>query len=541
MKSNDKNDKNNRNSKDQETPAGRYRSVEPSTPLSRRQHLIAGTAIVLILVILTISAISVDNWRRKQELASTDQESVGTSSSPSDSDPQNIEDDNYTDAILIGDPYKVADSAKNRTSILVGIDEGIDIVNPLYSSSDGEKDLVSLIFEPLIKIDLHGNPSGVLAKSWNFDSKSKELSFQIEPGHLFRDGRAVEAQDVIYTYECLKSESYNGPFKGRFDEIVSIAPGNLDNSVVFQLSETIENPDYRIFTMGILKSDYYNYSLDQVFLMFQDARLPEGSGAYEVISLSSDQAEIALRSGFAGSIKEIGFIQIASEDKIDMLKSGEIDLIRNRWDERMKIRADSLEAYNFFPSATRIESYLLIGRQPEAGSELADIEVRNAVLSAAAGKDITNEQKELLGKIEKPLKWFYFLGVDSNVSTTNINTLTKLSEPLAELGIDVKPEGIDWPEMAARAASGSFDLMLLPAPSNSRLPENTVILDSSSSANNGQAANAWPAIWHDEVIIASARLQQLTINEAGFPLASATASWTDRLQNARFFNYSEHN
>jgi ABC-type transport system substrate-binding protein len=524
--------------KEPELQTGLFRPVKPSTPLSRRQHFIAGAAIVLTITILTVFAISVNNWRKNQELTITIPESGDNTSVTINPDTQ-AGQDSYTDAIIYGDPYQVPEQAKNRSNVLVGIDDGIDIINPLYSSSDGEKDLVSLIFEPLVKISLQGGPDGILADNWTFDSENKRLEFQIRPGHLFRDGRAVEAQDVIYTYQCLMSESYNGPYKGRFSDILSVEPGGLKNSVVFQLSDAVEEPDYRIFTVGILKSDYYDYPLDRIFLMDQDAKLPEGSGAYELFSINQDQAEVRLRAGFAGNIKDISFVRIASEDKIDMLKSGEIDLIRNRWDERMKIRADSLGAYNFFPSATRIESYLLTGRNPSADSALSENKVRAAVLAAVAGQDLSTEQKKLMEEIDNTVEWLYFLGMDSNVSSSNLTTLNNLAKPLTEFGINIKPVGTDWPELAAKAATGDFDLMLLPAPSNSRLPENTVLLDVSNKSADLYAANAWPAVRHEEVIIASARLQQLTINEAGYPLTSATASWTERLQNTRFFNYDQ--
>lgn len=507
-----------------------------AAPLSRLQHALAGALILVVLILLTIAAVSINHWRKQHEL--------GTSSGNNTSAPtETQENPNETDdpessptVIRSGDPLEVPLSARSRSTFIVGIDETVDIINPLYSSSDGEKDLVSLIFEPLVRYTQQGDVLGVLADRWHYDEQNRQLVFTLRPGHFFRDGRAVESTDIIHTYQSLISDSYNGPHKGRFHDIVSIQAGENESEVVFQFSEDTVGPDYRLFTIGILKHDYYTYDMDNVFMMAEDRLPPEGSGAYRISSFSEDSVEITLRDGYAGSIRDIHFEKIASEDKLDQLRNGMVDLVRNRWDARMQVRAASLGAYDFYPSATRIDAYLMTGRQPDAASPLNQSEMRRDILLAISGQPLSPEQKARLTAIDQSIDCLYFLGVDNNVSANNLDALNALVMPLYQLGLNIRPVGVDWPEMAAKAESGEYELMLMPAPSNNRLPAGTILLGQSADEQS-EHANAWAAIWHDEVIIVSARLLQLTINENGHPLSISTASWTDRLENVRFYNY----
>jgi hypothetical protein len=84
--------------------------------------------------------------------------------------------------------------------------------------------------------------------------------------------------------------------------------------------------------------------------------------------------------------------------------------------------------------------------------------------------------------------------------------------------------------------SGKYDLILMPAPANNRLPGNTILLSSEQDAEYPANINAWPCRYSSEAIIASARLQYLTINRNQFPLTASTAGWTGRPENIRFYD-----
>ena len=77
------------------------------------------------------------------------------------------------------------------STLVAGVDDALMLINPLYSTGDGELDAVSLVYEPLVRMDRQGTPVPVLARTWSFDAESHLLTVTLQSGHTFRDGRAV--------------------------------------------------------------------------------------------------------------------------------------------------------------------------------------------------------------------------------------------------------------------------------------------------------------------------------------------------------------
>lgn len=177
-------------------------------------------------------------------------------------------------------------------SLIVGVSDAFQVINPLFSTGEGENDAVSLIFESLLQPGTDGEPAGQLALSWDFNVETHELSFLLRNDHTFRDGRTVAVSDVIFTYQCLLADSYDGPLQGRFSSIQSVTAGPADNQVVFHLDSSIKAPDLNLFTIGILKSDYYSGDLSLVFKMDEDGLKPEGSGAYALTACTADRKSV---------------------------------------------------------------------------------------------------------------------------------------------------------------------------------------------------------------------------------------------------------
>ncbi|NLW11357.1 MAG: hypothetical protein GX028_05000 [Clostridiaceae bacterium] len=205
----------------------------------------------------------------------------------------------------------------------------------------------------------------------------------------------------------------------------------------------------------------------------------------------------------------------------------------------MMIRSESLPAYSFYPSDSRIESYIMVGRNFSENSALSTQNHRYAALLAAAGLELSEDQVQLLSEVNSPLTWYYFEGVDELVSNKNLEVVKSFADNFSPYGIQIVPKALDWPEMAAMLEKeSSFDLMLMPAPSNNRLPQGTIMLTKTHSLTNTANANAWPAQISSEAIIINARILQSSIETNAFPLTSSTAGWTKRLENIRFYDPS---
>lgn len=530
--------KNNNETNNNKPAKAHIREVKPvipegAQPLSRLQHIINGVAIIVVLLILTIAAFAVISWMNREETKPSESTggSINQDSLPETEGLSDINPDSLT-----GDPYQVLPQSLARgNNIIVGLDDAVEIVNPLYASSDGEQDLVSLIFETLLVIDDSGRPQGHLAAKWDYSQEIGVLTFTLDQGHFFRDGRSVQAADVIFTYNCLRDDSYNGPYKGRFANISSVVQGDTENTVLFEFKDPPVSIDYSLFTIGILKSDHYEQYANRVYAMFDEAISPEGSGSFEISQFDDETIEIKLRKGYAGNMVSIIFKRIDAADKYTMLLQGQLDIVRNVWDTRLKIRTKNLKGYSFYPLESKIESFVMTSSGIEHDSFTSQ-EQQTAVLLALAGYDLSQQHIQTLNNLDEPIKWYYFQGVDGQTEEANRNEVLALSEGLQEYGVSIAPEPADWPKLAAMLDSGEYDLILMPAPANNRLPGNTVLLSSEQDAEYPANINAWPCRYSSEAIIASARLQYLTINRNQFPLTASTAGWTGRPENIRFYD-----
>lgn len=429
---------------------------------------------------------------------------------------------------------EVPDAAVSRGDLaIVGFTDPMTAINPLYSTGDGENDAVSLIFESLIQPGGTDQPAGELADRWTFDPEVHQMIFTLQTDHLFSDGRVLDAADVVFTYNCLLSESYDGPLKGRFTAIASVAAGDTPDQVIFQMADWVETPDLMLFSIGILNSDYYTVDLDRVFEMGQANLPPEGSGSYELASQQPEQVDLALRTGFAGSIRQISLLHVESKDKFQMLKEGQLDIVRNIWDTRMQERSESLPGYTLTRIASSIDSTLLVNPGLKPGNLIKSAEQRQAVLIAAAGQPLSDAQSLTLQSMSAGnLTLYYYLGLNDTIKQEHEAKAQSIADRLISAGVQVTLSGLDWPELAARASTGDYDILLLPATANSRLPEQTVLL----TGTNHQYATAWIAEYRQEVYITSNRLAHLSINQAGNPFAALVGTWTDDLENVKVLN-----
>ncbi|NLB45882.1 MAG: hypothetical protein GX821_12080 [Clostridiaceae bacterium] len=491
-----------------ETTAG------PAVLFARWRHIVYGVFLIGLIILLTILALEVGRWQQSQSGATGDP--AATTSEAAMSLPESAYD--------------------RKDRLLVGVNDRFEQLDPLYASGDGELDLVSLVFESLIRLDSDGTPVGQLADTWQYDDDLRQLKVTLRADHTFRDGRVVQASDVVYTYACLLSPAYDGPLKGRLGSLDQVLASEEDQTVLFQFNEQAANLDLRLLTVGILKADYYLFRPERVFELRDTNLTPEGSGAFAVTETSANHAVLSLRPGYAGQIKTIEIRQVASEAKLRLLQEAELDIVRNLWDARMQQRAQSLPFYRFFPYETSVDQYLLVNPQPQSGALIQRPSQRLAVLLTAAGRPLSRLQQTALAELEaRELHLYYFSGVDPNVLYTNREMAEQVVRTLELAGLQVLPMAVDWPELAERAANHDYDLLLLPATANSRLPDHAVILADPVQPDS----SAWVVAYRPDVLIVCNRLSQVTINPYKHPFAASSGSWTDRVENIRILNPEE--
>lgn len=84
-------------------------------------------------------------------------------------------------------------------------------VNPLLAVSQADRDLVSLVFSGLTRLDEFGQPVPDLAHSWEVSPDGLTYTFRLRGDVTWHDGQPFTADDVAFTMSVLRDTDYSGP------------------------------------------------------------------------------------------------------------------------------------------------------------------------------------------------------------------------------------------------------------------------------------------------------------------------------------------
>jgi ABC-type transport system substrate-binding protein len=483
-----------------------------------------GLALLIVLLMLVILAWSVRRWQ--QDMTTGTSEPVATVTEPVR---QSMSDQ---EALSVLPPAAVARGGH----LAVGVPEPVERLNPLYTAGIAENDAVSLLFESLATFDAEGQLLLELAESVAYDEDANTVRFVLREDHTFRNGRPVQARDVVLTYQIALSDSYDGQLRGQLDGIEHVeASADDPRQVVFRLSDTILEPDYAWFTVGILNSDAYAVDLAAAYKLGITTPPPEGSGPYEWTSSTDRETILTLREGFDGSLQTITFLTVDSADQLDSLQQGTVDLMYSHWDARLKLRLGSLSAFDFMVF-DRPSAFLMINRG-QGNTRLDTAAAQTAVLLAAAGEPLGETDRAALANLKgQTLLCPYYRGFDEFDHEKNRQSAEQSVSALRQLGLTIELTAEDWPDLASRTLEGRYDLLVLPTMADERLPPEAHLLRPGTRQLAESLANTTIAAFQSEALLFSRRLQQLTLNANARPLSVHPFSWTDQLNAIRILN-----
>ena len=86
-------------------------------------------------------------------------------------------------------------------SIVVGIQQDIDSLDPHKATAAGTKEILFNIFEGLVKPDENGNLINAVASDYTISEDGLVYTFTLREGVKFHNGNAVTAEDVKYSLE----------------------------------------------------------------------------------------------------------------------------------------------------------------------------------------------------------------------------------------------------------------------------------------------------------------------------------------------------
>lgn len=388
-------------------------------------------------------------------------------------------------------------SAGAQTVLKAGIDVDAGTMDPRLGRDTTALRMQELIFNGLVYLDSEVVPQPDLAESWEFVSPT-ELVFQLREGVTFHDGSAFDAEDVVYTYETILSDTFGAPRRSLYTPISQIeATGPYE--VTFRLEQPFA-PILQYLDMGIVPSDVAEAQGES----FGD--IPVGTGPFKLESWSRG-ATITLAANddyFKGrpSIDQV-VISVIPDNNVRLiaLESGDLDLIhspippqdlaRLNASDDLEVTATNALGYTYLNvntahpilSDVRVRKALAYLTDRETISEVLfygmdtpgfsfllpgtyyyteDVNVyefnveRAAELLAEAGWT-DSDGDGILDKDGQRLS----LELTTNVDPNRQQVLEFLQGEWAQVGIDASVRVYEWPSFIADVENGMYDIALI--------------------------------------------------------------------------------
>lgn len=136
-----------------------------------------------------------------------------------------------------------------KPKITEGLVGKVNVLNPLFVTTDAERDVTHLVYRGLTTVDEKGLPKPDLAESWEIKNDGLEYIFNLKKDVYWHDGKNFTADDVLYTINTAQNPLLSTAFRDSFKDIKveKLSP----YQVKFELKEPFA-PFLNILNLGII-------------------------------------------------------------------------------------------------------------------------------------------------------------------------------------------------------------------------------------------------------------------------------------------------
>lgn len=281
-------------------------------------------------------------------------------------------------AVLGGCADGTGESSGDNSSIVVGIQQDIDSLDPHKATAAGTKEILFNIFEGLVKPDENGGLIGAVASDYTISDDGLVYTFTLRENVKFHNGDVVTAEDVKYSLERVS--------------------GLLDGTPLMSTLKTIESVDivdeHTVqVTVGSANTELI-YSFVAAIIPFgsgeDEAGNPIGTGPFSFVSYVPQEGIVLEKNPDYWQeglpyLDRVEFKIVSSgETALMELQGGTIDFYAYLTDSQ----AETLrESHQVLSSASNVVQALFLNN---AVAPLDDVRVRQAILYAL-DKDEIND------------------------------------------------------------------------------------------------------------------------------------------------------
>lgn len=158
-------------------------------------------------------------------------------------------------------------------------------INPLLATSDVDRDLVTLVYSGLLRLQTAGQLEPDLAESYDISSDGLIYTFKLKPNLFWSDGEPLTIDDVIFTIHKTQDPAIRSPKRANWN---GVDINKIDDLTV----EFILKKPYFSFlnnaTLGIMPKHLWEEMSSEQFAVSNLNINPIGSGPYLIKSISRD-------------------------------------------------------------------------------------------------------------------------------------------------------------------------------------------------------------------------------------------------------------
>ncbi len=354
-------------------------------------------------------------------------------------------------------------------------------ISPYVSKSTANRDIISLCYDSLIKLDSSLNAVPQICKS--FDISGNTAVFYIDETALFSDGSHITASDCVYSFA--KASEQDSVFRNRFSMIAGY-----------------DDTDTYIFTVRFTSDNIYNINLMSIPIIKAGSdirQIPTGSGPY---IFNSDEGGMFLTAnGNAKTVPETERIDLLafsnSEELLYNVNYGNVHLSYADLSEGSSSFRGTVEIKDFttnnliFAVVNRNKEYFAapqavkgltyaVNREALVSSILSsasrgtwypfnpdwsvtkEADLNPSIYSSATAHDFFNEAALTLSGTHRTWKGqpFELVILVNQESVIKTEIAEHIAENLKSFGFDAIVKTLKWDEMTAAVLAGEYDIFI---------------------------------------------------------------------------------
>ncbi len=384
-------------------------------------------SVLLIMALLTMAALG--GCAGGTDISSGDNSSVESQTGSTDgSSEDNASAASQAESSESSQPQ--AGSPVYGGSIVVGIQQDVDSLDPHKATAAGTKEILFNIFEGLVKPDENGDLMNALASDYTISEDGLVYTFTLREGVKFHNGNTVTAQDVKYSLDRASGLLDGTPLISSLSVLTSV--DILDEKTVQVTVGSANTELIYSFVAAIIPAGSGE----------EESGTPIGTGPFSFVSYKPQEGVVIAKNADYWQeglpyLDEVNFKIVNSPDTALLeLKGGSIQIYPYLTDSQANELKDS---FQILSAPSDVVQALFLNNAVEP---LNDVRIRQAICYAL-DLDMVNEfvaggGATLVSSAMLPtLKTYYVDLTDTYGSGANIQ---KAQELMADAGF---PDGFD--------------------------------------------------------------------------------------------------